>query len=159
MYTNIESGFKSVTIKSIEEDRDSYESEGKYIVGVLLSMKVSEKQVQLMQYNKKKLHATTYNCVLTFSSCDDEEGKTFCIIFENSLSFRNFVSNMMDFKIGDAIVIYEPEQIVNYLSKENDLPIIKSEMLAFSRKLDKELHLIENIDLTIPEEVYTRFFL
>ena len=31
-------------------------------------------------------------------------------------------------------------------------------MLAFSRKLDKELHLIENIDLTIPEEGYTRFF-
>ena len=151
MYTNIESRFKSVTIKSIEEDGDSYESEGKYIVGVLLSMKVSEKQVQLMQYNKKKLHATTYNRVLTFGSCDDEEGKTFCIIFENSLSFRNFVSKMIGFKISNAIVIYKPEQIVNYLSKENNLPIIKSGMLAFSRKIVKELHLIENIDLTIPE--------
>ena len=48
---------------------------------------------------------------------------------------------------------------MNYLSKENDLPIIKSGMLAFSRKVDNELHLIENIDLTIPEEGYTRFFL
>ena len=32
-------------------------------------------------------------------------------------------------------------------------------MLAFSCKLDKELHLIENIDLTIPKEGYRRFFI
>ena len=65
---------------------------------------------------------------------------------------------MTDLKIGDTVVIYEPEEIMTYLSKGNDLPVIRSGMLAFSHKVDRALHLIEEVPLSIPEEGYTRFF-
>ena len=154
----VDPSYTAVTIKSIEEEGKSYESEEKYISGVLLSVRVAEKQNVIKQYNKKKLGMTTYNRILTFGSCKDEEGKTFCIIFESSISFRSFINNMLDLKIGDTVVIYEPEEIMSYLSKENDLPVIKSGMFSFSHQVDRGLYLTEEVALSIPEEGYTRFF-
>ena len=158
MTTLVDESYKAVTIKSIEEEGKSYESEKKYIIGVLLSIKVVEKQNVINQYNKKKLGIATYNRILTFGSCKDEEGKSFCMIFESSISFRYFIYKMMDLKIGDTVVIYEPKKIMNYLSKGKDLPVIESRMLAFSHQVDRGLYLTEEVALSIPEEGYTKFF-
>ena len=158
MSTLVEESYKAVTIKSIEEEGKSYETEKKYIIGLLLSIKVAEKQNVIKQYNKKKLVTATYNRILTFGSCKDEEGKSFCMIFESNRSFRYFINKMMDLKIGDTVVIYEPKKIMNYLSKGKDLPVIESRMLAFSHQVDRGLYLTEEVALSIPEEGYTRFF-
>ena len=154
----VDPSYTAVTIKSIEEEGKSYESEDKCIIGVLLSIRIAERQNVIKQYNKKKLGVTTYNRILTFGSCKDEDGKTFCIIFESSISFRSFINNMLDLKIGDTVVIYEPEEIMTYLSKENDLPVIRSGMFSFSHQVNRGLYLTEEVALSIPEEGYTKFF-
>ena len=153
--------YEPITIKIIEQDED-YESENKVLIGVLLSMKTSEKQKGLQQYskqyNKKKVTTTTYNRLLTFGSSNEGEGKTFCMVFNDSQSFRFFINKMQRMKVGDAVAIYEPEKITNWLSKDSDLPVVNSGLLPFCHKVEPSLYMIQEIPLVVPEEGYTRFF-
>ena len=61
-------------------------------------------------------------------------------------------------KVGDLVAIYEPEKITSWLSKDSDLPVVKSGLLPFFHKVHPSLYMIEEIPLVIPEEGYTRFF-
>ena len=153
--------FTPITLQMIEQD-DTYDSENKVLVGVLLSMKTSEKskliQQYSKQYNKKKVSTTMYNRILTFGSSKDKEGKTFCMIFNDSQEFRYFILKMPSMKIGDTVAIYEPKKIISWLSKDSDLPVVKAGLLSFCHKVSPSLYMLEEIPLVIPEEGYTRFF-
>ena len=80
------------------------------------------------------------------------------MVFDDSQSFRYFINKMPNMKIGDVVAIYEPEKITSWLSKDSDLPIVKSGLLPICYKVNPLLYILDEILLVISEEGYIRFF-
>ena len=105
------------------------DNEGKYLVGLILSIKVSQGKGKFRAYSSKNSQAVeaSYDRILTIADLRNPDGQCFILLYRDHMqaSMRMVVLRDKDIGVGQIIVIMEPTHGGSFISSSpNDLPIL-----------------------------------